>query len=474
VALKPVIFVCILGILGLFALDWDRRLRTSKALWIPVVWLLIIGSRPVGMWLSAFPPPLETSDRTLVEGSPIDRLVFTCLSAIGLLVLIVRGKKVLALLRANGPIVLFFLYCAVSVVWSDFPEVAFRRWIKALGDLVMVMVVLTDLDPAAAVKRLLARGAFVLLPLSVFLLKYYPNLARVYTHWTFTPLYTGVTTNKNELGMICLIFGLGSVWRFLHSLGDREEPRRMGHLVAHAVLLSMTAWLFWTANSMTSLSCFLMGSGLMVLTRLRFLARKPALMHALIVTLLSLPLFAVFFDSQGSLVGTLGRDPTITGRSEIWAMVLHLSGNPFFGTGFDSFWLGERLNRMWSAIWWHPNEAHNGYLELFLNLGWIGVGVFAVVLVKGYRNVVQAFGRDPHSGRLRMALLAATVAYNLTESAFKQTSPLWLIFLLAIMVVPTAPVQEDSPLALDQPSSFPEGEPEEDRLLPVGLHRGIH
>ena len=66
----------------------------------------------------------------------------------------------------------------VSLLWSDFPDVAFKRWTKALGDLVMVLVVLSDREPISAVKRLFSRTEFLLIPLSVLLIKYYPTLGR--------------------------------------------------------------------------------------------------------------------------------------------------------------------------------------------------------------------------------------------------------------------------------------------------------
>ena len=158
-----------LGILGLFWLHREENSKTSKALWIPVVWMSIAGSRMVSEWLQV--APATTVDQYL-EGSPLDRLILGGLLAAGLIVLVSRGTKVVTVLRANGPILLFFFYCAISIFWSDYPDVAFRRWIKALDDPVMVLIVLTDIDPSAAVKRLLARTGFLLVPLSVLLITY--------------------------------------------------------------------------------------------------------------------------------------------------------------------------------------------------------------------------------------------------------------------------------------------------------------
>ena len=104
---------------------------------------------------------------------------FTGLVIAALAVVISRMDRVGLLLQENGPILLFFAFCAVSIVWSDFPFVALKRWIKSVGDLAMVLIILTEPDPMGALKRLITRLGFILFPLSVLLGKYYPHLGEV-------------------------------------------------------------------------------------------------------------------------------------------------------------------------------------------------------------------------------------------------------------------------------------------------------
>src|SRR5271166_5044735 len=118
--------VCVLGIVGLFWLDRDRNAHTSRALWIPVVWVSLACSRSLTQWLQWWEPTkVMNSPESLLEGSPLDRQVYTVLLAVGLVVLVNRRRQCGRLLRANGPILLFFLYSAVSILWSDYPGVAF-------------------------------------------------------------------------------------------------------------------------------------------------------------------------------------------------------------------------------------------------------------------------------------------------------------------------------------------------------------
>jgi len=436
-----------IGILSLFYLNRDREVETSKALWLPVVWLSIAGSRMLSEWMSDAPLTTTNTGSRYLDGSPFDRNLLTTLLLIGVVVLLLRRARVSSVLRANWPILLFFFYGLVSIWWSDFPDVAFKRWVKALGDVVMILVVLTDANPSAAIKRFLARVGFLLLPVSILFIKYYPDLGRAYDpgfgFWTV--MYTGVTTNKNLLGMITLVMGLGAVWRFLNMRRAEDGTRKKGQLVAEGALLAMVFWLLYLANSATSLSCFLMAGTLILVTSWRWVRRMPVIVHALVFAMVAVSSFALFSGSGGGLLGTLGRNSTLTGRTDIWNQVLSMAQSPFLGTGFESFWLGPRLQKIWNIWWWHPNEAHNGYIEVYLNLGWVGVALLGVLLVTGYRNIMATFRTKPELAEIKLAYFFVAIIYNFTESAIRTMNPVWIVFLLSILAIPDAPAPEEPP-----------------------------
>ena len=112
-----------------------------------------------------------------------------------------------------------------------------------------------------------------------------------------------------------------------------------------------------------------------------------------------------------------------------------------FGTGFESFWLGDRVPKIWASgeLLSGINESHNGYLELFLNLGWIGVALLGAIIVRGFWGIVRALRQDPQTHSLQLAYFTAALTYNFTEAAYKAMSPMWFFFLLAVVVVPNAP-----------------------------------
>ncbi len=425
--------VCGIGIVALMLLERDRKSQVSWALWVPLVWLSLGASRSVSQWLGGV-ASVDAVELEL-EGNPLDAKIFAVLLAAGLLVLLARRRRARTFWRANGPLLVFFFYCAVSILWSDYPFVAFKRWIKFGGDLVMVLVVLTDPKPTTAIKWLLARSGFVLIPLSILLIKYYPDLGRQYSAWTGEAYNVGVGTQKNDLGRICLIFGLGSFWYLLEAFRGGERGRPAAPLMAHGVMLAMALWLFRMADSATSFGCFLTGSGLMAVASLRTVARRPGVLGLLAGAVLLVAVYGLILNPEAGLTEAAGRSSTLSGRTELWAQFLQMQKNPWFGAGFESFWFSSELKEIWRT-WERVNQAHNGYLDVFLNLGWVGVALLGLVVARGYGNVFRALRRDPVAGRLKLAFFVVALLYNLTEHAFRELHPMWIVFLLAITVVP--------------------------------------
>src|SRR5438132_1535258 len=129
-----------LFIVYFFWRDSRQQPKASSAVWIPYVWMMILGSRSVSEWLNL--GTIYQSQDELLEGSPTDQLVFVALISTGWIVLWKRRVPWRELFRNNVWLSAFYLYCAVSVLWSDFPFVAFKRWIKALGDPMMALILL--------------------------------------------------------------------------------------------------------------------------------------------------------------------------------------------------------------------------------------------------------------------------------------------------------------------------------------------
>lgn len=424
--------ICGIGIAGLFFLDHDKSVRSSIGLWLPVVWLSINGSRSISMWLGATSPSSGDALAATLDGSPLDAAIYLVLIVVGIIVLFLRRRRTTELLKANGPVLIFYLYCLTSTAWSPIPGPSFKRWIKCVGDLVMVLIVVTDVHPTAAMRKLYSRVGFILLPLSFVLIKY-TNLGVSYDE--DGPHYTGVTTNKNLLGMMLYVVSIGVVWNVRALVVNRHAPNRARRLMAQGTLLAFGVLLLQMAHSATSVFCFILGSGLLLVSGSSFIRKRPSRLHALCLGVLLLG-GAAMLSGGGEVTSAMGRSSDLSGRTEIWAAAIASADSPLFGTGFESFW-NKNSHKVVSLLWNYSgisnlNSAHNGYLQIYLDLGWIGVGLLSIILVVGYLRAVEALRRDHELGSLFLACIITCAFYNITEAGFRIMTLSWVSFLLSV------------------------------------------
>src|SRR5262249_12240188 len=141
-------------------------------------------------------------------------------------------------------------------------------------------------------------------------------------------------------------------------------------------------------------------------------------------------------DIRTSALELLGRDSRLTDRTDLWATVLEEATSPFFGVGFMSFWAGERLGRMADRIGTVVLQAHNGYIEQYLNLGYVGVTFIVALIGQGIIRVRSLAARDWPLAMLRLCFVVTAVLYNYTEASFYGINNMWILFLLGILDVP--------------------------------------
>lgn len=409
---------------------------TSWGLWIPLLWIAIIGSRPVSLWFGGG-IHVETPEDYL-DGSPIDRNVFMILIIIGLMILIKRRINWMAFFAANRILILFILYLGISVIWSDYPFVSFKRWIKDFGNVVMILIVLTEIDPLRAITAVFSRFANFAIPLSILFIKYFPQFGRYYNRWTWEPVYSGVTTGKNGLGAIVLICGLFLVWDLVRMLSVDNKKSDNIDLLARIVLLLMVLWLIIVANSATSLVSLILGVGILIYLRSRSVAMRR--IKFLGTWTLVLGFFGLLTYSVPSVfevfTNIVDRDITLTGRTELWADLLRLPNNPIFGAGYDSFWLGPYAERLWEKYSFHPNQAHNGYLETYLNGGLIGISLLVVIIVFTVRRLKKELLRGSNFAIFCFPFFIVMLIYNWTEAMFNKMSLVWVCLLMTLLWLP--------------------------------------
>jgi len=429
--------ICSVCILTIFVIDFKRKPDVTINHWIPFLWLLIVSSRPVTQWFNLYPldESYEMID-AISKGNVIDATIFSILMILGMIILSRRIKECNQILKNNRWLFILIFYCGISVLWSDYSFVSFKRWFRGIGTFLMVLVVLTETDPLETLKTMLRRCAFLMVPLSILFIKYFRNLGVYYGEYGGTG-YCGVTTHKNILGRLCLILGIYFIWEILIIWKNKNKNKSYLYgkdFIVNITFLMMILWLLLKSNSKTSISCFAIAICILLFFNVNIIRSNISYINRIIL------LFVVTFfildltiDLTHMLVTSLGRDMTFTGRTELWSFCLNFVDNPIIGVGYDSFWLGERLKLFWTKYWWHPIQAHNGYIDVYLQIGIIGIFLLAGTMFSVYKNIKKTIVNDFQLGIFQLSFYFQFLLYNITENAFKLQSFFWFVFLLIVL-----------------------------------------
>ena len=407
--------------------DIAVRPGVSSAIWIPTLWVGILASRPLSMWIG-FGGGSDT-----LEGSPMDRLFFFVMVFAAMAVLARRRVLWSAVISENWPIFLFYGFLLVSVLWANSPGVSFKRWFKEFGNILVVLVILTEEEPLQAIRAVFVRCGYVLIPLSIIFIRWFPNLGRGYNQHSGVMEATGVTCQKNSLGAMVVVCSLLIVWDWFERRQSSEtQDRKVNRIenMVRAAVLAIGVWLLHVSDSKTSMVALAMGVAILTATRFSVLRQRLSILGGLaLVLVLGLYVADQTFHLKDQFLSDLGRNATLTGRTDVWRELRNVGTDPMLGTGFMSFWDDEQYRS--KLPYWVAYSAHNGYLETYLAGGWTGVFFLGVMLVGTGLRINQSLSWAGDYAVFRFAVFAITLVINYTESNFACMTPEGFLFLLA-------------------------------------------
>ena len=427
-----IVAACLVFVVILLWIDRGNEPDASPALWFVLSWMFIAGSRSPSSWIGV--SPTFDNAQAFSDGSPFDAAVYLAHIAVTVVILARRNIDWPRLLGENKLVALYLLYCLASAAWSDDSVVTLKRWFKDLGNPLLALIILTDPNPVRAFGWVMRRLSFLVVPLSIVFIMYVPELGRSFSV-SGVPMYIGVGSQKNDLGLSCLLVGMYFVWLMLLDRG-RFKSWTAGLRGACVLMMAGTLYALWLSNSQTSVVCLAVASAVFGIARSGFVQSAPSrLVWVVIGSLGLLALFENVFDVSGEIYALLGRNPTLTNRTQLWALLTDFQSSPLLGTGFMSFWSGERMTQLWNLVGATLNQAHNGYLEQYLNMGAVGMAFIVLLLLNALWSAWRKMPQEPLMGAMRVAVVVVAAVYNYTEASFYGINNMWLLTMLAFIDV---------------------------------------
>ena len=353
-------------------------------------------------------------------------------------------------IRRTPAILAVLLLAVASSLWAEAPDHVFRRAIALAGTCLFGIVLAARFTLLEQLKLLRwALRLAAVLSVAIIILGHGVLMS------TGGASARGVFNHKNRLGA-AMALALLIEWY----IPEQSRWRK----VIKVLSLTLFAALLIYSNSMTSIvtlavTFLIMWSFSIIYRRYKLLV--PVLLPLLLVAGLLLGATGV---SVGSLTGSMGRSSDLTGRTELWSSIASMIlERPVLGYGFSGFWEGasSEASVVESNIGWSPSYSHNGYLEITLSLGFVGLLLFLWILRTGFRRALF-YAENPQSisDLWPLAFLVFFTIHNLAEcSILWQNCLEWSLCVSTIMVVdPLNRLAVDSTVPDPDPASVPAAE----------------
>ena len=384
---------------------------------------------------------LET-DQTPLEGNAAWRLVLTIAYLAVTLVLLPWYAEILIILRRNWSLVALLVLALLSSLWADMPDLVLRKTIGLIGATLFGIALAVRFSFSEQL-RMLSWLFRILAVLSITWVMLFPSYGI-----SADGEWMGVFDYKNAMGTA---MGLSLLVEWQRPAADRLSK------VLKSLAMSLSAALLLNADSVTPAVALV--STLIFLNIYKFAALRLRLpLYAVLMltaVLLSAGLSFVIANSD-SVMSLLGRSSNLTGRTEIWDLVISfIPQRPILGFGYAGFWQGASpesfvVNRVMRGPIMY---SHNGYLEMFLNLGVIGFLLTLFFIGTGMKRALYLSKQRQFVMELwPLAFLLYFMFHNMGECTILQQNLEWAMCVSCIvgtdllLLVPHAEEQRELPL----------------------------
>ncbi len=347
------------------------------------------------------------------QGDNIYLLLRVGITLLALIMVAFNWRRIARNTQFLAPLMAFVVWCGLSSFWSDSPDATTRAVITLLLPLLIGWGLAKTLPSTQAAQALLATGIIVALASVIYALvlpKYGVHQVTDVSQATHAGSWRGVYIHKNSLGQVMAASLIATLF------GGRKL---IGSFIVWILVMALEFGVMIATTSVGALVIVAIGS-----TAMLIVYRLSGPVRILAGTALIVGVAAVALSAE-YIAALFGRDLSLTGRTGIWAYALDSIGaRPIEGYGFSSPTYGGFTRLLIDRI--GLNHPHNGYLDLALGVGLVGLLLFVTSLLLAVGRAYVSNSRTAGNGEMiaTAALLIGWMISALSESAFRITGPI--------------------------------------------------
>lgn len=331
-----------------------------------------------------------------------------------------RWKKVIPVIFKGKLVWLLLVFAACSYFWSAVPDITKTRVVALTGTMIFSLYITSRYTIKEQLQLLGWTFGTIVIASIIFavLLPKFGQMGGVHAG-----AWRGIYNHKNVLGKMMVISAM--VFALLALQAQRHRWVLWG-------LLGCSVMLILLSRASSPLLNLVILAGVLATLRIfqwRYVFMVPALIG---ISSLGTIIYTLITSNAGQVAGMLGKDLTLTGRTNFWPLMLDkIRESPLFGYGFGAFWQGldGPSAYIWNASTFKAPNGHNGYLDLCLELGLIGLALYAIQFFMGFKKALENVRLVKTSdGFWPTILFSYIILANLTESSLMlQNNFLWVM-----------------------------------------------
>lgn len=386
-----------------------------------IVLLLFYYMAPFGFFFT----DMEGSTPGVLKNQALALALNLTINGIAALILLPNWRTCVQGFRRAGWVIVLPALACLSVFWSDVPFLVFRRLVYvAIGT--SFGVYLGAKYSRAELLRLTAWSLTIVMVLSVAFALLVPDLGTAQAE-EHLGNWQGIFHRKNILGRTMT---LGALVFLVFPVVKKAAAIRLAGFITCVGLLLLSK----SATGVIVLAIVVT----VVVVSSRSSSPSPMVRVAVWTLFLMTTgtiLFLVATNWSSALV-TLGRDVTLTGRTELWrAVIVACWQRPWFGYGWEGFWSGRQGLHMISD--YGLLFSHNGFLDLGLQLGLLGLAVCGIGFITVLRRALWYLRNETDPDSVwPIGYLTFLVTYNITETTFMDVNSVYWLLYVALAAAP--------------------------------------
>ncbi|MBF2064011.1 MAG: O-antigen ligase family protein [Calothrix sp. C42_A2020_038] len=376
------------------------------------------------------PVLLDSEEASSVPADPYSPVLFMGIYAVTILLIVKHWKNFERVVLNDVWVWLLVGIAIASIFWTVAPDITPRRSFLLLGTSIFGIYFAMRFSLREQLELLAyACGLIVVLSFVFAVALPFYGVMSVQEGGIHAGSWRGVMTHKNILGRVVVLSSL--VFMFT--------------AVAKPIVRNRYQWLFWVGYALSVALIVLCTSktaliSFLVLTITFFLYRSWRAHYSYLIPFMITVVLIVgsgailVLDNLNVIASAVGRDLTLTGRTDIWAVMLDkVAERPFIGYGFNAFWRdwnSELTAEVWRLLAWECPYGHNGVMDLLVELGIPGLIAFMCSYIIALVKAIQLLRRTRNvEGMWHLMYLTYLLIYNVSESTLVATNSIfWILY----------------------------------------------